>query len=68
MKSASVKAQSPSLHSIIKSSIATRKERRIPTSSNPAKSPTEETINELNNLGKQYPFCVNFKQKQHDPL
>lgn len=30
--------------------------------------PTEETILKLNQLGQQYPFCVNYKQKRHDPL
>ncbi|HEY8895539.1 MAG TPA: hypothetical protein VIM79_12015 [Niastella sp.] len=68
MKSAPVKTQSPSLHSLIKSSVANRKERRTQQSSATVKTPTEETINELNNLGKEYPFCVNFKQKRHDPL
>ncbi|MCS3797359.1 hypothetical protein [Niastella sp. OAS944] len=68
MKSAQVKAQTPSLQSFIKRSASTRKDRRSQSSVNDVKPPTEEIINELNNLGKQYPFCINFKQKRHDPL
>lgn len=68
MKSAPVKTQSPSLHSLIKRSVTTRKDRQTQQSPTLLKAPTEETISELNNLGKQYPFCVNFKQKRHDPL
>lgn len=30
--------------------------------------PTDETINYLNKLGQQRPFCVLYKQKEHDPL
>ena len=29
---------------------------------------TEDTINYLNKLGQQRPFCIWFKQKKHDPL
>jgi hypothetical protein len=36
--------------------------------SNAVPPPTEEAIERLNNLGKQYPFCVYYKQKDHDPL
>jgi hypothetical protein len=68
MKSATVKTQSLSLNSLIKRSVTTRKDRRAPTFPGVLKPPTEETISELNNLGKQYPFCVNFRQKRHDPL
>ena len=68
MKSASVKTQSPSLHSLIKRSTATRKERQAPKTPDVKLPPTEEKISELNNLAKQYPYCVNFKQKRHDPL
>ena len=68
MKSAPVKTQSSSMHSLIKRSVSTRKERQTQPSPTLLKPPTEETISELNNLGKQYPFCVNFKQKRHDPL
>lgn len=68
MKSAQVKAQPPLLQSIIKRSTSTRKERQAQNTVSVVQPPTEETICELNNLGKQYPFCVNFKQKRHDPL
>jgi hypothetical protein len=68
MKSASVQHQSRPLQSFIKRSTITRKIRRSRTLPEAVPSPTEKTISELNNLGKQYPFCVNFKQKRHDPL
>lgn len=68
MKSASVKHQSQPLKSLIKRSVSTRKERQINKSSDEMEPPTDETLSELNNLGKQYPFCINFKQKRHDPL
>jgi hypothetical protein len=68
MKSATVKQQSQPLQSIIKRSKATRKERQTPISSNMAAPPSDEMLSELNLLGQQYPFCVNFKQKRHDPL
>lgn len=68
MKSVQVKEQTPSLQSFIKRSASTRKARRIQSSVNDVKPPTEKILNELNNLGKQYPFCINFKQKRHDPL
>lgn len=68
MKSAQVKTQRPLLHSLIKRSTLTRKDRRTQSSVNDVKPPTEKVITELNNLGKQYPYCVNFRQKRHDPL
>jgi hypothetical protein len=68
MKSATVKQQSQPLQSIIKRSKATRKERQKPISHNMTAPPSDEMLSELNHLGKQYPFCVNFKQKRHDPL
>lgn len=68
MKSASVKTQPQSFHSIIKSSIATRKERQTKKTTNIVVPPTDETINTLNELGRQQPFCISFKQKRHDPL
>jgi hypothetical protein len=68
MKSAPVKTQPQSLHSLIKSSAATRKERHLKKLPDTVLPPTENTISELNMLGKQYPFCVSFKQKLHDPL
>jgi hypothetical protein len=30
--------------------------------------PGEELIEKLNRIGKEYPFCVCFKAKVHDPL
>lgn len=30
--------------------------------------PSEDTIIRLNQIGQQYPFCVYYKQKDHDPL
>lgn len=30
--------------------------------------PTEEMINHLNSIGREYPFCVYYKQKMNDPL
>ncbi|WP_133055363.1 hypothetical protein [Niastella koreensis] len=36
--------------------------------SNAVPPPSEEEIHRLNQLGKQYPFCVYYKQKDHDPL
>jgi hypothetical protein len=30
--------------------------------------PTEEMINHLNRIGREYPFCVYYKQKMNDPL
>jgi hypothetical protein len=68
MKSASVKTQSHPLHSLIKSSVKTRKDRRRKQSPGIILPPSEETIHKLNDLGKQYPFCISFKQKRHDPL
>jgi hypothetical protein len=68
MKSALVKTQSQSLHSLIKSSVKTRKDRRIKQSPDIIFPPSEETLHKLNVLGKQYPFCISFKQKRHDPL
>lgn len=67
MKSAPVKSQLQPLHSIIKSSIETRKDRQAKVR-NVVVPPTEEIINKLNELSRQYPFCVSFKQKRHDPL
>lgn len=68
MKSVSAKTQSQSLHSIIKSRIVTREDRHIKRSSDIVVPSTEETLITLNELGRQRPFCVNFKQKRHDPL
>ena len=30
--------------------------------------PSEEMVTDLNTIGKEYPFCVYYKQKQNDPL
>lgn len=30
--------------------------------------PPEELVNYLNRIGREYPFCVCFKYKSHDPL
>lgn len=68
MKSVSAKMQSHPLHSLIKSSVKTRKDRRLKRSPDIIVPPSEETIHKLNDLGKQYPFCISFKQKRHDPL
>ncbi len=40
--------------------------------SRPAKKavpqPSEDLVNYLNRIAKEYPFCVCFKYKTHDPL
>ncbi|THU41085.1 hypothetical protein FAM09_02920 [Niastella caeni] len=36
--------------------------------SQPVVPPSEAMINYLNRIGHEYPFCVNNKQKTHDPL
>ena len=30
--------------------------------------PDEEVIRKLNEIAKEYPFCVFYKEKSHDPL
>ena len=30
--------------------------------------PTEEMISQLNRIGSEYPFCVYYKHRTHDPL
>jgi hypothetical protein len=30
--------------------------------------PTEEIVDRLNDIGKTYPFCVNYRQQSNDPL
>ena len=30
--------------------------------------PTEEMISHLNRIGNEYPFCVIYKRRTHDPL
>jgi hypothetical protein len=44
-----------------------RKIRKIPVARRPA-PPSEETLSRLNVIGREYPFCVNYKGKPHDPL
>lgn len=74
MKSTSIKMRSRSSQSIIerdympKNVTDLKKVRRFERSSNRILPPTEEYLSNLNKLGKQYPFCVNFKHKLHDPL
>jgi hypothetical protein len=42
--------------------------KQAETFSQPITPPTEEMINYLNRIGREYPFCVNNKQKVNDPL
>jgi hypothetical protein len=30
--------------------------------------PDEEVIRKLNEIAREYPFCVSYKEKSHDPL
>lgn len=30
--------------------------------------PNEETVNKLNDIGQEYPFCVYYKTRNNDPL
>ena len=30
--------------------------------------PSEELISRLNGIGREYPFCVYFREKRYDPL
>lgn len=30
--------------------------------------PTDETVSQLNQIGREYPFCVYYKHKVNDPL
>jgi hypothetical protein len=34
----------------------------------PVSPPSEEMVKKLNSIGREYPFCVNYKQKMNDPL
>ena len=36
--------------------------------SNPTPPPTDEKVDHLNRIGREYPFCVYYKQKVNDPL
>jgi hypothetical protein len=67
MKSAVKQFTSQTLPLLIRRSIITRKERRV-KSPDLILRPTEDKISKLNELGKQYPFCISIKQKHHDPL
>lgn len=44
-----------------------RKIRKIPAVQRTI-PPSEETLNRLNGIGQQYPFCVYYKHKRNDPL
>jgi len=75
MKKSSATIYSPAMELPVISRRLTRRARRIRISStsvehltNAVPPPSEETIERLNQLGKQYPFCVYYKQKDHDPL
>jgi hypothetical protein len=69
MKSASVHHQSKPMQPFINRSIATRKvNHQVQKPPNTRVQPSPEMIHRLNELGKQHPFCINFKQKRHDPL
>ncbi|SEO63827.1 hypothetical protein [Niastella yeongjuensis] len=75
MKKSSVTIYSPAMELPVISRRLTRRANRIrisstavETISNIVPPPSEEMIERLNQLGKQYPFCVYYKQKDHDPL
>jgi hypothetical protein len=34
----------------------------------PPPPPPEEVVQKLNEIGKEYPFCVSFHEKMNDPL
>jgi hypothetical protein len=75
MKKSSATIYSPAMELPVISRRLTRRANRIRISSttvenlsNAVPPPSEEETNRLNQLGKQYPFCVYYKQKDHDPL
>ena len=74
MERVPVKTKSQSFQSLVNINSAAqdfinrRKKRQDWNTQNIILPPTEETINYLNKLAQQYPFCVNYKQKHHDPL
>jgi len=77
MKKSSATIYSPAMElPVISRRIARRAKRirinstsiEVENLSNVVPPPSEETIELLNQLGKQYPFCVYYKQKDHDPL
>lgn len=55
-------------HALLRSPVITRRIRPYyrPTSTPPP--PSEETINRLNCIGREYPFCVYYREKKNDPL
>jgi hypothetical protein len=75
MKKSSATIYSPAMELPVISRRITRRTNRtrigstsVENLSNAVQPPSEETIERLNQLGKQYPFCVYYKQKDHDPL
>jgi hypothetical protein len=75
MKKSSATIYSPAMELPVISRRLTRRAKRIRISStsvenlsNAVLPPSEETIEHINQLGRQYPFCVYYKQKDHDPL
>jgi hypothetical protein len=74
MKKSSATIYSPAMELPVISRRLTRRARRIRINAavedltNVVLPPSEETIERLNQIGKQYPFCVYYKQKDHDPL
>lgn len=75
MKKSSATIYSPAMELPVISRRVTRRANRIRLSAasvehvmNAIPPPTEELVKRLNQLGKQYPFCVYYKQKDHDPL
>jgi alpha-ketoglutarate-dependent taurine dioxygenase len=76
MKKSSATIYSPAMELPVITRRSARRANRIKNNSttkveklsNAVPPPTEETINRLNQLGKQYPFCVCYKHKDHDPL
>ena len=75
MKKLSATIYSPAMELPVISRRLTRRARRIKINStsvenltNTVPPPTEDTLERLNQLGMQYPFCVYYKQKDHDPL
>ncbi|MBO9202758.1 MULTISPECIES: hypothetical protein [Niastella] len=76
MKKSSATIYSPAMELPVITRRITRRASRIKIStsttverlSNVVPPPTEEMIEQLNQLAKQYPFCVYYKQREHDPL
>jgi len=54
----SVGKKAPSVSTVLAESSSPANEKK-----NLAPPPNEETINRLNAIAREYPFCVNFKQK-----